>query len=81
MQVSASSVWPGDVDALNRIAPPVPDVIHTVIVSVNPDSRESWKATRGMTDEQLDAYDDQRIQVEDDRKPVPELTQEIHFEK
>jgi hypothetical protein len=78
--------WSGDVDVLNRYAPPVPDLppgtIHTIIVTLNPESRSIWEQARGMSDEEYDAWDEQRIR-ESERKapePVPEAKSEARYD-
>lgn len=79
--------WDGDEAVLSRYAPDLPDlpsdIIHTVVVSLNRDSRDAWEATRHLTDDELDAYNDALIQ-ESQRKapnPVPEPKQEPRFDQ
>src|SRR5690606_23727290 len=66
-----NAYWDGDESVLSRYAPDVSDlpsdVIHTVVISLNPDSRDAWEATRDMTDDEQEAYDDARIR-ESERK-------------
>jgi hypothetical protein len=66
---TGDAIWDGDTGVLNRYAPPVPGrqpgTISTVVISLHAASRESWVATRGMSDAERNAYEERRIAEED----------------
>jgi len=85
--VDRDAILNGDTDALNRIAPVVPDLppgtVQAIVVSLNPESRDVWEATRGMSDDEYDAWNDARIR-ESERKepePVPKTVPTVVFDQ
>lgn len=86
--VDREAIWSGDVDVLNKYAPDVPDlpsdVIHTVVVSLNPESRSVWEAKRHMTDDEQEVWDEGRIRESERAEPeIPrfKMDPEPRFDK
>jgi hypothetical protein len=56
--------WAGDTAVLGLPDNPMPGTISTVVISVSPACQESWRATRGMSDAERNAYEERRIREE-----------------
>lgn len=59
--------WDGDSD----IPDLPPHVIHSVVIRLNPDSRDAWEQTRHITGDEREEWDQQRISDSERAKPSP----------